>query len=1169
MPFNIERFINKISGYKKGLNIDEDTFKSYLEGMIDQIQSRDEIDFKEINSMICRNAVDYITDFKNEDDSMDFSKLGNTDFQFIAARALLNSLYNRAGKNRSYDPKLKYGSYYGLLSPLGEQGLIEPNIFVKYSRKEIDELGNYIDPNRDLLLTYAGVHGLSNRYLITTGDKSVYELPQERYMTIALSLMINEQNNRLELTKKLYDVLSKQEITMATPIYKNAGRPNAQLSSCFISTPEDDLKSIYDDNTDLAMISKNGGGIGTYVGYLRGHGSSIQGIENTSHGILGWLKQLNNTAVSVDQLGSRAGAIAAYLDLFHIDIEDFLELRLNTGDQAKRAHELFTGVCIPDLFMYQVNKRGDWYLFDPHEVKTKLGYYLQDFYDKEKWDTRHEPNKELNAFTYHYFKAVDSNELKLKKRISAIDLMKKIMKAQLETGMPYMFYRDTVNRENPNKHSGMIYCSNLCVTGDSELLTEDGYKTAKDLYDTQEKMNVVIDTRTTEDEIEGTKIVPTIGMRLTKKKAEIYSVKTKQGFSLKSTKWHKYYVLENDTVLKKSLSELKKGDKLLVQSKEGSFGNNSAVDEAYLMGVIAGDGSFTDKNSPIIYLYGEKETLKEEIEHKISKILEKQNFESIHYSTTLTPKFRDMKDFKQDKKGVLLSNSLLGNVFNKNYSFNKDTKLQVPKYIKNGNKATQSAYLSGLFQMDGCIHVNEKYKSGSIELVSINQDFVKSIQILLLNFGIYSTIYKRNPRVAKLSNGYGKNKEYNCSATYRITIQDRNSRKLFMENIEMKSSDIKKYNDFEETLQPISRKPKHKFTAEIKSIDFYGIEDVYDTTQPDYHSLIFNGIVTGNCSEISQTQNPTTVIDEIMTNDGKIITTKESGDFVVCNLSSTVLNNAFKINYNSTKEEIEKSKKYLEDVLRIQVRATDNTIDINNLPVKQAEFTNQKYRAIGLGEQGIAALLAKMNIPFDSDEATEFIGDLEEIIMKTILDESANLAQEKGSYKLFEGSEWESGAWLGRRGITEGELLEKTKKGMRNAWVRAVAPTASTAVLAGSTAAADTIFDTIFYDGKKDAKMPIVAPELSPETWFFYKPTGLMEYEEETNLGHMWAIKHNQVRQVWVDQATSFNLYILDDIKASQLLRLHNEIWSRGIKTSYYTRSQDASQMDTCIACSA
>lgn len=306
-----------------------------------------------------------------------------------------------------------------------------------------------------------------------------------------------------------------------------------------------------------------------------------------------------------------------------------------------------------------------------------------------------------------------------------------------------------------------------------------------------------------------------------------------------------------------------------------------------------------------------------------------------------------------------------------------------------------------------------------------------------------------------------------------------------------------------------------------------------------------------------------------MTEDGKIVTYKQAGDFVVCNLSSTVLNNVLDINSSSTQEEIEKAFEYLKHVVNIQVRATDNTIDINNLPIKQAEYTNSQYRAIGLGEQGIAALLAKMAIPFDSHEATEFIASLEEKLMLYAIEASADLAEEKGSYKLFEGSEWNTGEWLARRGVVDGSVVDKSKKGMRNSYVRSVAPTASTAVLAGSTAAADTVFDTIFFDGKKDTKMPIVAPGLSPETWFYYKPTVLMEYEEQTDLGHMWAILHNEVRQKWTDQAISFNLYILSNIKAANLLRLHMEVWNRGIKTSYYTRSQDANSVDSCVACSA
>lgn len=242
-------------------------------------------------------------------------------------------------------------------------------------------------------------------------------------------------------------------MTVATPTLANAGKTHGQLSSCFIDTVDDSLQSIYDSNTDIAKLSKNGGGIGVYMGKIRARGSSIKGFKGMSSGVVPWIKQLNNTAVSVDQLGTRKGAIAVYLDVWHMDIEAFLDLKLNNGDDRMRAHDIFTGVCLPDLFMEQVEARGDWYLFDPHEVREVMGYSLEDFYDEEKgngtWRTKYE-------------ECVQNDQL-TKKKVPAISIMKRIMMVQLESGTPFMFYRDEVNRQNSNNHNGIIYCSNLCT----------------------------------------------------------------------------------------------------------------------------------------------------------------------------------------------------------------------------------------------------------------------------------------------------------------------------------------------------------------------------------------------------------------------------------------------------------------------------------------------------------------------------------------------------------------------------------------------------------------------------------------------------------------------------------------------------------------------------------
>ncbi len=382
------------------------------------------------------------------------------EWELFAARLYLHRLYKRASRNRFYDAEQKYGSYVGLQESLADRNLYSNDILRAYSKEELQEAGRMIEPERDKLFAYNGLYLLATRYLATDHSKGVFELPQERWLTIALYLMQNEvgtgksgRERRMQLVGEAYWALSNLYMTVATPTLQNAGKIGGQLSSCFIDTVEDSLQGIYDSNTDIARVSKGGGGVGAYLGYVRSSGSAIRGVPNSSGGVVPWIKQLNNTAVSVDQLGQRKGAVAVYLDIWHRDIEAFLDLRLNNGDQRLRAHDVFTSVCIPDLFMEAVERRGDWYLFDPHEVKRIKGWYLQDFYDEKKGD---------GSFRKKYEEVV-ADERIARKTVKAIDIFKRIMVSQLETGNPFMFYRDEVNRKNPNKHAGMVYSSNLCT----------------------------------------------------------------------------------------------------------------------------------------------------------------------------------------------------------------------------------------------------------------------------------------------------------------------------------------------------------------------------------------------------------------------------------------------------------------------------------------------------------------------------------------------------------------------------------------------------------------------------------------------------------------------------------------------------------------------------------
>src|SRR5699024_2300616 len=385
LEFDENRLKSFIEEGLEGRDVHPDTKESFINKVIRMVKSRDEIEAKEITKILIQSSLVLTNDIKNEDGFISPTHIKNIEWNYFARYCLQKELYKRASKNRSYDSKkMVYGDFLGLIVTLTEKGLYTEDLLAEYSREEILKAGEAIVPERDEKFDFAGLKSLSDRYSVRDYDGSVFELPQERFMIIALHLMIKEKENRIEKVIELYWALSNLYLTVATPTLSNAGRASGGLSSCFVLTTDDSLRGIYDDNTDVATFSKFGAGIGIYMGKVRSKGSSIRGFKNVSNGIIGWLKQLDNTAVSVDKLGQRNGAVAAYIDIWQKDIENFLDLRLNTGDKNLRAYNIFTGVCLPDEFLRQVEKRGDFHLFDPHEVREVMGFNLEDFFDKKK-----------------------------------------------------------------------------------------------------------------------------------------------------------------------------------------------------------------------------------------------------------------------------------------------------------------------------------------------------------------------------------------------------------------------------------------------------------------------------------------------------------------------------------------------------------------------------------------------------------------------------------------------------------------------------------------------------------------------------------------------------------------------------------------------------------------
>ncbi len=366
------------------------------------------------------------------------------DWEFIAAR-LLN--FRLAEKRAAVSGKQ---SFYEKLVYLTEEGLYGSYILESYSREEIDEAAGFICPERDKLLNYSGLDLLARRYLIHTHSHEPLESVQEMYLGIALHLAIPEKTNRMLWVRRFYDMLSRLEVTMATPTLSNARKPYHQLSSCFIDTVPDTLEGIYRSIDNFAMVSKFGGGMGMYFGKVRAAGGNIRGFKGVAGGVIRWMRLVNDTAVAVDQLGMRQGAVAVYLDVWHKDLPEFLQLRTNNGDDRMKAHDIFPAVCYPDLFwrMAKEDLNKPWHLFCPHEIMTLKGYCLEDYYGEE-WEKR-------------YLDCVNDPRLS-RRTISIKDIVRLVLRSAVETGTPFTFNRDTVNRANPNAHRGMIYCSNLCT----------------------------------------------------------------------------------------------------------------------------------------------------------------------------------------------------------------------------------------------------------------------------------------------------------------------------------------------------------------------------------------------------------------------------------------------------------------------------------------------------------------------------------------------------------------------------------------------------------------------------------------------------------------------------------------------------------------------------------
>ena len=385
-----------------------------------KIQFRDMITTEEIQQTLIKTAVDKID-------------IDRPNWTFVAARLFLYDLYHKVTSFNGYNHLREYF----------ERGEAEGRIMLGLKEKyDLDDLNNYIKTERDLQFNYLGIKTLYDRYLIKDKQGKPIELPQHMFMAIAMFLAQNELDSQ-SWAKKFYDLISKFEVMLATPTLSNARTTRHQLSSCYVGSVPDNIEGIFDSYKEMALLSKFGGGIGWDWSKVRAMGGSIDGHKNAAGGIIPFLKITNDIAVAVDQLGTRKGAIAVYIEPWHMDINDFLDLRKNSGEERRRAHEIFPALWINDLFMKRLANNEKWTLFDPVDVADLCDVWGEEFEQK--------------------YIAYENDPNISKSTVLAKELWKKILTSYFETGMPFLCFKDNANRVNPNSHKGIIRSSNLCT----------------------------------------------------------------------------------------------------------------------------------------------------------------------------------------------------------------------------------------------------------------------------------------------------------------------------------------------------------------------------------------------------------------------------------------------------------------------------------------------------------------------------------------------------------------------------------------------------------------------------------------------------------------------------------------------------------------------------------
>lgn len=944
------------------------------------------------------------------------------------------------------------------------------------------------------------------------------------------------------------------------------------VHNCFLVDIQDDLNSIGRAVNSALQLSKRGGGVALNLSNLRAKSDPIKKIENQSSGVVPVMKILEDSFSYANQLGARQGAGAVYLNAHHPDIMEFLDTKRENADEKIRIKTLSLGVVVPDITMELMRTNEPMYLFSPYDVEREYGVQFSYINVTEK-----------------YREMVDNPNIR-KKKINPREFFQTLAEIQAESGYPYIMFEDAANRAN--NVGGKIIMSNLCVTGDTEILTDSGYRKVIDLYNSEEDFNVVVDNRAKDMDFAapGVSVQVSSKMFKTAEAADVYKLSTAEGFEIRATEWHKFYVERDGEVVKLQMNEIELGDKLLVQPSEGAFGYGEATDLAYLAGVIAADGTFSRSvgssgniNASLrIDLHQEKRKYASRIETAAANVLSGRE-DLKERQSTLTPTFSESAGADYIK----MPSAPLAKLF-KEYGFTAETKTQIPEFVLRGNKETQIAYLDGLFSLDGTV-VSGK-ENVSIQIASINREHLVNVQRILLNVGIYSRIYTSRSKASTvmMPDGKGGVKEYTQNPLWTLRVTDRTSVDLFYPLVDWKDEVKNKYVTARENRSSKNNYNTHKFRATVVSIDFDGVEDVYDVTVDNGHSLIFNGISTGNCTEIFQPHEPSVINGDQ--------TYSVMGKDISCNLGSLNVKKALE------SEDFGMS-------IETAIRALTQVSDLSNIDeVPTVKSGNRRSHAIGLGAMNLHGAFGHHHMYYGDKESMDLTNMFFYTVLYYSLAASNKIAKErKETFDGFENSKYATGEFFTNfienpqtpvtakvRKIFKNiivptaddwkSLANSVKKhGIYNQNLQAIPPTGSISYINGSTSSIHPIIDVV--EQRKEGKLGTVFvsfPDVNNEN--------VQYFESAYDIGYEKLMDIYSIAQYYVDQGCSLTLFFKDTATTKDMNKAQIYAYTKGkrlpkneradliklfpageIKSLYYMRLQaqilDGTANTECVSC--